>query len=177
MCVPEISNRSPTFKEYTRGFDAALLAGTSAAKQQTAAANATWLPRRYLRDIDVVLLVEDGVPQVLCRREAVGRLDERDERAALVQPELELPVELLARLERRRHTRPRREALDGRVRAFRPADAQADDVTRGEREVVGSVGEVWFPQIEPERDLSSAIASEPGPDVRSRQRHMEAGCL
>src|SRR5947207_14459535 len=131
--VPEMSNRSPIFKEYTRACGAALLTGTSAAKQQTAAANATSLPRRYLRDIDVVLLVEHSVPQILCRGEAMSWLDEREERTPLVQLELELPVKLLARRERRGHTRFRGETLDGRIRAFSPSDAQADDVPRSER--------------------------------------------
>ena len=49
----------------------------------------TELPRRHLRHVDLVLRVEDRALQILRRHEDLRRLDQREERADLVQPPLD----------------------------------------------------------------------------------------
>src|SRR4051794_12825292 len=179
-----------------RGWEVAPLAGASAGKQQMAtasqyarglatvdkagssdAANDMCSMRRYPREVDVVLLVENGVPEVLRGGETVRGLDEREERAGLVQPELELPVELVARPERGCDTRPGDEPLQSGIRAFRPSGEQAEDIAGSERKVMGGIGEIGLREIEAKWDLAVAVPHEPGADVSSSERDVKAGSL
>ena len=59
------------------------------------------LRRRDLREVDRVGATENGSGEVGCRHKGLGRLDERDERAACVERQLDLPVERRACCRRR----------------------------------------------------------------------------
>ena len=89
------------------------------------------LLRRDLRDVDVVGAAEDGAGEVGRRDEGLRRLDQRDERPARVQRQLDLLVERLSRGGRCRDERLRGELLDRRIAACRPTDVERDRACPG----------------------------------------------
>src|SRR6185503_9224801 len=104
-------------------------------------------------------------------------LDQWEEWAGLVEQPLDRPVDRRSCGGPRGHHRLCGELLDRPVGALRPAGAEADELTRGEDEIVSGVGVVGAPEREPERRLPRPVVVEKVRGGRAGELDVDADLL